>query len=188
MFQYTLKTPGEMACTAQYMDIDKGPWINMYNAFGVAENAKPNRVAQYVGYNATPALSRVSSGESHFNVYKTMPTNLNPFEENEEPKRNRAQTLLLEYQSNAFPLGQTRSERSICICTMLSMLQKTPSKTIYCSICTVLSMLQKTSSKTIYCSIYTMLSMLQKTPSETKYCIICTMLSMWPVSQEVSFQ
>ena len=90
-----------------------------------------------------------------------MPTNHNPFEENEEPKQNRAQALLLEYQSNAFPLGQTDLERSIC--TMLSMLQKTSSKTISCSICT-------------------MLSMLQKTPSETKYCIICTMLSMRPGS------
>ena len=70
--------------------------------------------------------------------HKTMPTNHNPFEENGEPKRNRALTLLLEYQSNAFPLGETDSERSIC--TMLSMLQKTPSKTIYRSICTMLSM------------------------------------------------
>ena len=137
MLQCTLKTPGEMVCIAQYMNIDKGPWINVYNAFGVAKNAQPNRVAQYVGYNATPALSRVSSDERHFNVYKTVPTNHNPFEENEEPKQNRAQALLLEYQSNAFPLGQTRS---MCICTMLSTLQKTSSKTIYCIICTMLSM------------------------------------------------
>ena len=40
----------------------------MYNAVDVAKNAKPNRVAQYVGYNATPALSRVGSDESHFSV------------------------------------------------------------------------------------------------------------------------
>ena len=39
-----------------------------------------------------------------------MSTNHSLFEEEEEPKRNRAEALLLNYQPNALPLGRTGCE------------------------------------------------------------------------------
>ena len=64
-----------------------------------------------------PALLKMGSDESHFNVSvgsdgrsQTVSTNHNLFEEKGEPKRYRTEVLPLQYQPNALPLGQTGSQ------------------------------------------------------------------------------
>ena len=60
---------------------------------------------------------KMGSDESHFNVsvgrdgqsHRTVFTNHNLSEEKGEPKRCRTEVLLLQYQPNALPLGQTGS-------------------------------------------------------------------------------